>query len=337
MAIRQPSIEELKSLYVAPQSGFDPTKMTSAYATGMTLQDTILQKKVARQQAEEELKKEILAAKEQAAQQQRLEQFRQNPTEPMAAQAYPDLQAKKLFEKPQKIYAKAGEAKDKIILYDTTGQGEPKFIDAPGVGAKAGTANLSSTAQARILQQSGVEGVIDELTSGVKILPEGTGKAALAKVQSLAGGRLPFAPGDPKVTAYDKLRDSVAVAIYKFISGDVGNIAASESKMARDLVPAIMDSKEVREEKLGILKRAANRAKEALSLLVSSGQAASMSAEELRKAQINIADNAISEASMEVLNSPGKPVEPSPAGNAGRQFKVIKRSSINPATSSVRG
>lgn len=80
MAIRIPSIEELKAAYVNPQTGFDPSKVTSEFATGMTLQDSIAQKKADRMKAEEELKKEINAAKILAAQKQKEAEFAANPT-----------------------------------------------------------------------------------------------------------------------------------------------------------------------------------------------------------------------------------------------------------------
>lgn len=274
MAMRNLSFEELQAMAALPK-GVDLSDATKQGIAGATLNDVILAKQLENQAKQHELKKsvdEILAKKRQA---KLVETFAKKPAdEALRAQAFPEEEAKYQY--------------DLSLLNAKQKAEQNKAAKATG-----------SVVQSRILQQAGVEGVIDELTRGVKILPEGTGAAALAKVQSLAGGRL---GGNPKVTTYDKLRDSVAVAIYKFISGDVGNIAASESKMARDLVPAIMDSAGVREEKLATLKRAAARAKTALNDLVQSGRASQMTPEELRKAQLGIADNAIAEA---VAEGPG--------------------------------
>lgn len=57
--IRQPSLEELRAAFQAPQGQFDPSKITEAYATGATLADTIASKKLAREKAEQDLKKQI--------------------------------------------------------------------------------------------------------------------------------------------------------------------------------------------------------------------------------------------------------------------------------------
>lgn len=64
MAIRQPSLDELRAAFAAPISPFDPSKITQAYATGSTLADTIASKKLERQKAEQELMAEIEKVKQ---------------------------------------------------------------------------------------------------------------------------------------------------------------------------------------------------------------------------------------------------------------------------------
>jgi hypothetical protein len=82
--IRVPSIEELKAAAQNRQSTFDPAAMTKGFAQGMTLEDTIAQKSLDRQKAEEDLKKEIMAAKMGAQQQQARNTFIDAAKQPLA-------------------------------------------------------------------------------------------------------------------------------------------------------------------------------------------------------------------------------------------------------------
>ena len=124
--INLPTIEELKAAYMNPVSQFDPSKITSQYATGMTLQDTITAKSLERQKAEEDLKKEIAAAKALAQQGQLASEFGAKPSLPAAQKAFPAKAAESMFNiEEQKAKPKAEDVRGNYVrqLYqDPSGQ-----------------------------------------------------------------------------------------------------------------------------------------------------------------------------------------------------------------------
>lgn len=126
----------------------------------------------------------------------------------------------------------------------TTGvQGKSKQLPASLLG------QLSKAAQS--------EGFIDEIKRMEKLLPQSTGPGGLVergvlRVQQATGGLL---GGDPKIIAYEQMRQTAARKLYKELSGDVGNIAQNEASFAVDLIPTAYEAPAVRSEKIARLDR----------------------------------------------------------------------------------
>lgn len=324
--IRVPSIEELKAAYSQPAT-FDPSKLTAQYATGMTLQDTIAQKALERKKAEEDLKKEIAAAQEMAAQQKRLEQFRQSPTDATAAVAYPELKAKKLFEKPQKTFTKVGETPSEIIMADLTNPDEVKRISAPGLvvpGGKGGEGKtLPSSLLSNLLKTKGVGDFIENLQKTTDKMSQSSGlggvlSAAALKGQEKAGG---FFGGDPDVIAYEKSRPTMGRAVYKFFSGDVGNISENEGKFATDLLPSAYEDPAIRSAKLARLKDFKGKSEEALAQVLAfaktSGLGPKETEEAIKNASLQVMQSAVATPLSQYQQSPESGAPAASTGNAG--------------------
>jgi hypothetical protein len=181
---------------------------------------------------------------------------------------------------------------------------------------KGATKKISALGQSKIFATEGFQNLVNELESGEKKVPKSFLARLGIKADSLAGGNLSelarmipgideeLVPTKSEAILFDQQRESLAVAVYKFVSGDVGNIAASESKRALKLIPAITDTKALRRTKIEALQRAAIRSKDALKTLINDPNSALLSPAELEKRQRLIADQALAEAALGVGADP---------------------------------
>lgn len=83
--------------------------------------------------------------------------------------------------------------------------------------------------------------------------------SAKQKFQSFARG---FAGGNDDITAYEQQVDTLGRALYKDVSGDVGNISQSEGKFATALLPRVFESPGVRASKIQFLRDIKARGRE---------------------------------------------------------------------------
>jgi hypothetical protein len=170
---------------------------------------------------------------------------------------------------------------------------------------------LSALAKSKIFATEGFGNLVAELKRGEKAVPKSFAKRFTTWVDAMTAGnfsemleQLPFVKeGDlsnDEATLFQSQRESLAVAVYKFVSGDVGNIAASESKRALKLIPGVLDTPSLRKVKIAALERATARAKSALDTLINSDEAVNMTPEELEQAQRTIANQALMEAAASI-------------------------------------
>ena len=192
---------------------------------------------------------------------------------------------------------------------------EKNKLDAKG---KTAAQKISALGNSKIFATEGFANLVSELKSGEKFVPKGIMSRIGLKADSLTSGNFSdmvnklgrkvgfeeIIKSRPEAVLFDQQRESLAVAVYKFVSGDVGNIAATESKRALRLIPGVLDTPEVRAVKIAALERAVQRSKEALQTLINDPQSALLSPKELEARQKAIADEALLSASAEIADDP---------------------------------
>lgn len=166
---------------------------------------------------------------------------------------------------------------------------------------------ISALGNAKIFATEGFNNLVSELSTGEKTVPAGVLARLGVKADSLTSGNLfasinaigekfgfkELVKSRPEAMLFDQQRESLAVAVYKFVSGDVGNIAATESKRALKLIPGVLDTPELRATKIAALERAVKRSKEALDTLINDPQSALLSSEELTARMEQIGNDAL--------------------------------------------
>lgn len=171
-------------------------------------------------------------------------------------------------------------------------------------------AKLSGLQQSNIVKNKGFAALVDTIKDLESKIPDDLMDRAGSKLQAIFKGNLPKSFGTADQVVFQDLRESVAVAVYKFISGDVGNIAATESARALKLIPDVLDSTDVRKRKIKLLEQAVTNANSALQALANDPNTANLTADQLEDRQKAIADAAIIQAA-------GGEATPADTGAAG--------------------
>lgn len=128
---------------------------------------------------------------------------------------------------------------------------------------KKGTSALIQRQESKL---SNVEVISKEIAQAMELMQKagitGAVGAAKVKLNSLTGGFIrdiprlgKFLEVDPSIVSFEEARDSFGRRLYKDISGDVGNIAQSEGKFAKRLLPTSAETPELRQSKLDRIRR----------------------------------------------------------------------------------
>ena len=204
----------------------------------------------------------------------------------------------------QSVRAADRRLADEVALLEEKGRQDRLTLSAKDKAAqKKSKGKLSALGQSKIFEAEGFQGLVNELTAGEKTIPDSKLQRAIILADAKFGGNISAtlrsmglpAPPDDAIN-FQQQRSALSVRIYKTLSGDVGNIAASESARALPLIPSAFDSKSLRKRKIAALDRAVKRAKSALQVLINDPNSASLSEKELRARRVTIADQAVMEA-----------------------------------------
>lgn len=163
---------------------------------------------------------------------------------------------------------------------------------------------ISALQQREVIKSKGFEGLVNIIEGFEKKIPDSIFKRLGIKANAFLSGNLSAiskkAFGTADQAMLDQVRESVAVAVYKFISGDVGNIAATESKRALRLVPGVLDSKELRAEKVKLLRAAIANAQAAVKAIANDPASQNLTEQQLEDRIRDAANTAFDQAAAEL-------------------------------------
>lgn len=178
-------------------------------------------------------------------------------------------------------------------------------------GQKATGGKKERDIPAALINAELVSGKTENMLETVRsILPKiqpatflGNVKTVLQKGQELGRGRF---GGDIGLIAYERARPAAGRAIYKDISGDVGNLAEKEGEIGTDLLPTTIDSPELAEALTSNLEQLYAKASEKrreLAEFIKQNNLTAKEAEELVEKEMN---NLIVEAKAGALSVKAK-------------------------------
>ncbi len=161
----------------------------------------------------------------------------------------------------KKFFVEASEADGVITFANRADPKETVTIHAPTAdqfrkggskaAGRAGENKIPTFLFREELQGKTITKFIETLDSVVEKMGQNVFSSALQKGQSLVKGQ---AGGDATVLAFDAQRPAFGRALYKNISGDVGNIAQSEGDIGTAMLPGLLDSPALRKAKVRSIK-----------------------------------------------------------------------------------
>lgn len=299
-----PSASELIALSTTPGAGEGVEKLASGVTSGLDLADRLATRKLEREKAMLEMQETIRKAKAEADQQKREQTLAQEigGTSPAATRVAANIGGQPIMAKetrqfqeqaPQRLRAALGAVDPTKTAQEdisrgaaetaaTTEFGRKKALSTQdfeeaaelerikaGLKDKTGKKGLSALLERQTFSLQKGTGLLDEIKSSVAKMSTrgglvGGAEAIKTRVQQAGRG---FLGGKPEVLSFETLRPTAGKALYKDISGDVGNISDSEGKMAADLIPSAYDAPNVRTEKIARLERLQQQSRESITKL----------------------------------------------------------------------